>query len=173
MDDAIRFVLQNFTLTLLIIGLVASGISLLGKGRPLKAPEVVEALFAYFILFSIGIGNFYNFVLHVFFGKMTAAVIGWADSPFQAEVGFASLGFAVIGFLAFRGSFSMRTAAVLGPACFLLGAAGGHVVNIISTHNMAPGNAGVVLYTDILLPVLGFTLLWLQYRYLDKQSTAP
>ncbi len=173
MDNAIRFVLQNFTLTLLVIGLVASGISLLGKVRPLKAPVVVEALFAYFLLFSIGIGHFYNFVLHVFFGKMTAAVIGWADSPFQAEVGFASLGFAAIGFLAFRGNYSMRTAAVTGPACFLLGAAAGHVLDIIRTHNMAPGNAGVILYTDILLPALGYTLLWLQYRYPAGQSNEP
>jgi len=59
----------------------------------------------------------------------------------------------------------MRTAAVVGPACFLLGAAGGHIADIIKTHNMAPGNAGVVLYTDILLPVIGFTLLWLQHRH--------
>lgn len=170
MDNVIRFLLENFTLTLLVVGLAVSVVSVLRMDRPLQAAAVVEALFAYFILFSIGIGNFYNFVLHVFFGEMTAAVIGWADSPFQAEVGFASLGFAAIGFLAFRGSFGLRVAAVLGPACFLLGAAAGHVIDIIRTHNMAPGNAGVILYTDVLLPVLGFTLLWLQHRYARGQQ---
>ena len=40
------------------------------------------------VRFSIAIANFYNFVLHVFFGKTAAAFIGWQDSPFQAEVGF-------------------------------------------------------------------------------------
>jgi len=50
---------------------------------------------------------------------MTARFIGWEDSPFQWEVGFANLGFAVVGFLPFRGSFDMRVAAVveLGASC--------------------------------------------------------
>jgi hypothetical protein len=96
---------------------------------------------------------------------MTARFIGWADSPFQAEVGFASLGFAAVGFLAFRGSFDMRVAAIVGPACFLLGAAGGHIVQIVRTRNYAPGNAGVILYTDILLPLIGFALLALAHRF--------
>ena len=116
---------------------------------------IVEALFSYFLLFSIAIANFYNFVLHVFFGKMTAAFIGWADSPFQLEVGFASLGFAAVGLLAFKGSFDMRLAAILGPACFLWGAAGGHVYQMITAHNFAPGNAGVIFYSDILVPIVG------------------
>ena len=73
---------------------------------------------------------------------MTARFIGWADSPFQAEVGFASLGFAVVGFLAFRGSFDLRLAAVVGPALFLLGAAGGHLYQMVAAGNFAPGNAG-------------------------------
>ena len=95
-----------------------------GIARPPRSVAVVvEALFSYFLLFSIGLANLYNFVLHVFFGKMTAGFIGWADSPFQREVGFASLGFAVVGLLAFKGSFDLRLAAILGPACFLWGAA--------------------------------------------------
>src|SRR5687768_1676476 len=121
MADVIRFLLQNFTLTLLVLGLVASMTALLRRHRPWTAPVIIEALFSYFILFSIALGHLYSFVLHVFFGEMTARFIGWADSPFQAEVGFASLGFAALGFLAFRGSFDMRTAAVVAPACFLLG----------------------------------------------------
>ena len=41
------------------------------------------------MLFSIGISFFYNFVVHAFFGEMAARFIGWEDSPFQREVGFA------------------------------------------------------------------------------------
>jgi hypothetical protein len=76
--------------------------------------------------------------MHVFFGAMAARFIGWADSPFQAEVGFASLGFAAVGFLAFRGDRGTRTAAVVGPSLFLLGAAGGHIYQMITAHNFAP-----------------------------------
>ena len=115
METMIRFLLENFTLTLLVLGLVASAIALLRTSRPWTASVVTEAVISYFILFSIALSYLYNFVLHVFFGEMTAHFIGWADSPFQREVGFASLGFAAVGFLAFRGSFDMRVAAVVGP----------------------------------------------------------
>jgi len=173
MADVIRFLLANFTLTLLVVGLIASAASLQRKPGPLTASIVVEALFSYFILFSIAFSYLYNFIIHVFFGEMAARFIGWADSPFQREVGFASLGFAVVGFLAFRGGIEMRVAAVVGPACFLLGAAGGHVLEILRTGNLAPGNAGVVLYTDVLLPLIGFALLWLTHRYRREESAVP
>ena len=164
MASLIRFLLGNFTLTCLVIGLIASGVALLRKPKPLTTPVVVEALFSYFLLFSIGFSLLYNFVIHSFFGEMAAGFIGWANSPFQAEVGFASLGYSVVGFLAFRRSFDLRLAAVTGPSLFLLCAGFGHVYQIITTHNFAPGNAGVILYMDFLLPAIGFVLLWLQYR---------
>jgi hypothetical protein len=173
MATLIRFVLSNFTLAFLVIGLIASAVALMRAPKPLSAPVVVEALFAYFLLFSIGFSFLYNFVAHTFFGEMAARFIGWEDSPFQAEVGFASLGFAAVGLLAFRGSFDLRLAAVVGPALFLLGAAGGHVYQMIRAGNFAPGNAGVIFYTDILIPVIGLMLLWLQHRYERAPGRAP
>jgi hypothetical protein len=165
MEAAITFLLSNFTLTFLVLGLIAAAIALARAPGPLSARTIVEALFAYFLLFSIGFGFLYNFVMHTFFGAMAARFIGWEDSPFQAEVGFASLGFAVVGFLAFRRSFDLRLAAVVGPALFLLGAAGGHAYQMIAAGNFAPGNAGVIFWTDILIPIIGLVLLWLQHRY--------
>lgn len=169
-DSLIRFVLSNFTLNFLAIGLIASALAYLSKPRPRSRAQLVEALFSYFLLFSIGFSFLYNFVIHVFFGEMAARFIGWADSPFQTEVGFASLGFAAVGFLAFRGDRGLRTAAVIGPALFLLGAAGGHVYQMITTHNFAPGNAGVIFWTDILVPAIGFVLLYLQAQ---TRTAAP
>ncbi|MCO5130912.1 MAG: hypothetical protein M9932_10135 [Xanthobacteraceae bacterium] len=165
MESIIRFALSNFTLTFVILGLVASAVALVRAPKPFTAPVVIEALLSYFILFSVGFSFFYNFVMHTFFGEMSAAFIGWEDSPFQAEVGYASLGFALIGFLGFRRGFDMRLAAVTGIAAFLWGAAAGHIQEIVHQGNFAPGNAGVILYTDILLPLAGFILLWLQRRH--------
>ena len=155
----IAFILGNFTLTFFVLGLIAAGVALLRGPRPWSRAETLEAVLAWFLFFSIGVSFFYNFVFHVFFGEMAAAFIGWADSPFQAEVGYASLGFAAVGFLAFRSGWTVRLAAILGPALFLWGAAIGHVLDMIRTHNFAPGNAGVIFWTDVLLPVVGFSLL--------------
>jgi hypothetical protein len=164
MEQAIRFLFSNFTLTLFVIGLVASFIALLRRPRPWSRAIVVEAMLSWFLFFSLGVSFLYNFVMHVFFSEMAAAFIGWQTSPFQKEVGFASLGFSVVGFMAFKGGTGIRLAALVGPACFLWGAAAGHVQQMVEAHNFAPGNAGVIFYTDILLPVFGLVLLWMRRR---------
>lgn len=161
-ESLIRFVLSNFTLTFLLMGLIASAVAYFAKPAPRTRAQLVEAVVSYFMLFAIGITYFYNFVMHVFFGEMAARFIGWADSPFQTELGFASLGFAAVGFLAFRGDRGTRMAAVVGVSFFLLGAAGVHVYEMVNAGNFAPGNAGIIFWTDILVPVIGFGLLYLQ-----------
>lgn len=160
MAELIRSVMLNFTLTFLVLGIAAALIAVARKADGITRENLAEALLAYFILFTIAIAYFYNFVVHVFFGEVAADFIGWADSPFQAEVGYASLGFAAVGLLAFRGNCMVRLASILGPALFQWGAAVEHIRDMIATGNMAPGNAGVVFYSDIFLPVIGFALLW-------------
>jgi hypothetical protein len=172
MQAAIRFLLSNFTLTFFALGLIASAIACFAKPAPRSRADIIEALFSWFLFFSIGVSNFYNFVMHVFFGDMAARFIGWANSPFQAEVGFASLGFSIVGFLAFRGDIGLRKAAVIGPSMFLLGAAGGHIYQMITAHNFAPGNAGVMFWSDLFLPVVAFALLRIQIGEQRKSSMA-
>ena len=97
MDDSkfssvLIFVIGNYFVTFFIIGLIAAGISLLNKPKPLRIGEAGEAFFSYYLLFAIGMNNLINFIFHVFFGDIAAKFIGWENSPFQAEVGFASLG---------------------------------------------------------------------------------
>jgi hypothetical protein len=162
MQQVITSLFSNFTLTLFVVGLVAAVISLSRHPRPWSRADVVEALLSWFLFFSLGVSFLYNFVMHVFFSEVAAAFIGWQTSPFQKEVGFASLGFSVVGFLAFKGGSGTRLAAIVGPACFLWGAAAGHAVQMVEAHNYAPGNAGVIFYTDILIPLIGLALLWMQ-----------
>jgi hypothetical protein len=163
MGGMIAFVMGNFTLTFFVIGLIASAICLARAPKPLSAPVVVEALLKWFIFFSIGVSYIYNGIFHVFFGDLAASFIGWANSPFQLEVGFASFGFGAIGLIAPWRGFDMRLAAILGPSIFLWGAAGGHIYQMIAAHNYAPGNAGIMFWSDVFLPVIGFALLWLRY----------
>ena len=154
----------NYFFILLIIGLVAAWLSLLKKPKQLKINTVAEAFLSYYMLFPVGISNLINFVFHVFFGDTAAKFIGWENSPFQAEVGFASLGVGIGGVLAYKASLPFRVATFIPPAAFSLGAAGGHIYQMIVAHNFSPGNVGLVLPSDIIIPVVGLIFLWLSYK---------
>ncbi len=163
--------ISNYFFTLFIIGLVAGLISLLSKPKPLGITTVAEAFFSYYMLFPVGISNLINFVFHVFFGDMAAKFIGWDNSPFQAEVGFASLGIGIAGVIAFKASLPFRCAALIPPAVFSLGAAGGHIYQMIMAHNFSPGNVGLVLPSDIIIPIAGILFLWLSYKHRKSGAT--
>jgi hypothetical protein len=98
--EIIKFLLVNFTVTLFVLGLAAAGVRI-ARTRTRTGVTTTGAVLDYFILFSIGVSYTWNFVVHSVFGDFSAKVIGWAQSPFQPEVAFASLGFALVGFLAF------------------------------------------------------------------------
>ena len=159
------FFVGNYFVTSFVIGLVAAVISLAKKPKPLRIGEVSEALFSYYLLFAVGINNLINFVFHVFFGDIAAKFIDWENSPFQAEVGFASLGVGIAGVIAFKASLPFRFATLIPPSVFSLGAAGGHIYQMIAAHNFSPGNVGLVLPIDIIMPFIGFALLWLSYKH--------
>lgn len=167
---SIIFFLSNYSLTFFIIGLIFSVAAMARVQKPLTKAVVVEKLVAWHVFWVIGVCYLYNFVMHGFFGAMSARFIGWADSPFQFEVATASLGFAVVGFIAAFRSFDLRLAAIVGPALFTLGAAVGHIHQMVAAHNFAPGNAGVIFYMDIIIPLFGFALLWLQRPSRDERS---
>ncbi|ASQ46159.1 DUF6790 family protein [Legionella clemsonensis] len=164
MEEIITLALRNFTWTLFILSMIVASLVLLFRPKPLSKAEIIDVLFSYFLLFNVGISYLYNFIMHVFFGDFTAQFIGWAQSPFQLEVGFASLGFSVVGIISFWSGLGFRAATLIGPAMFLWGAAGGHLYQMVTADNFSPGNAGSIFWSDIIIPVIGFILLWLQYK---------
>lgn len=171
---AVGLILKNFTLSFTLIGLAIAGIIIAVK-RP-GSGGAAATLLNWFLLFGIGITYTFNGIMHTVFGDMSAASIGWEQSPFQAEVGFASLGVGIVGIMAFprKAPMILKLAALVGPACFLWGAAGTHILDIITTGNLAPNNAGVVLYTDILIPIFGFALwAWAARSASSEQAAAP
>jgi hypothetical protein len=161
----IAFVVSNYVLDFLVIGLIVSLVAIARQRRPLSGAVVVEKLLAWYVFFNIALMFFVNFIFHVFFGQLAAAFIGWADSPFQFEVGTASLGFSIAGLLAAFAGFDRRLIAVIGPSIFSLGAGFGHIRQMVTEHNFAPGNAGVIFYLDFIIPAFGLALLWLQHRF--------
>ena len=85
--EIIQAAAANFTVTFLLAGLLCAALSLINKPKPVSRAVLVEALFSYFLLFSIGITYLYNFVFHVFFQEMTAPVDRLGKQPFSGRSG--------------------------------------------------------------------------------------
>lgn len=168
--NIIKFLLSNFTLTFFVIGVICSLISIYRHRSNATKAFVVEAFFRYYCLWALGITSIYNAVMHIVFHKMAAGFIGWADSPFQLEVGVASLGMGIVGVICFKKYFGMRLALVIMSSVFLWGAAGGHFYQIAQTHNYAPGNTGIMLWSDLITPILSITLLLMSYASTKKED---
>ncbi len=140
--------------------------------KPLDNERIVEIFLLTFLVLSVGIGSIWAFIGHAFISSQVAANIGWAPgSPFQLEVAFANLSIGVLGILCYwiRGNF--WTATVISSSIFLLGAAYGHIINMLQFANYAPGNAGAVLYMDIIGPIILIALL-IVYKVIGKDNNS-
>jgi Na+/melibiose symporter-like transporter len=142
-----------------VAALAATGIAVGRAPRPILRSFAIDRLLRYLFLFPLGIQGLWAFVGHVFFAEQAAASIGWANTPFQYEVGVANLGLGLASiYAAFRG-FEARLAVAIVASCFLIGAGIIHIVDIASQGNLAPGNAGPILFTDFLTPIAVLVLL--------------
>jgi hypothetical protein len=95
---------------------------------------------------------------------LAAAFIGWQPSPFQFEVGVADLAYGATACAAFWRSLSFKAAVTCVSAIALLGDAVGHIHQMRVARNFAPGNAGVVFYCDIVIPLAAIAMLVLAQR---------
>jgi hypothetical protein len=110
---------------------------------------------------------------HVFNADEIAESIGWAPgSPFQREVGFGDIAWGVVGLAAIKVRGSFREAFVLGTAIFLWAAAGGHIYEMVVNDNTAPNNSGMMLYMDIVAPIVSVLVLW-RLRVAERRAGAP
>jgi hypothetical protein len=97
----------------------------------------------------------YSFIGHWFISDKVAESIGWPkNNPFQKEIAFTNLAFGCLGICCiwFGKEFWMATA--IGYSIFLLGAAVVHIIEIIKEKNLNIGNAGPILFADILIPII-------------------
>jgi Family of unknown function (DUF6790) len=129
----------------------------------------IGTVLRWLLVIGVGVWGVVNFLLHTVLADQTAQNIGWpTGNPFQYEVALTSLALAVLGLLCFfianRGFW---TATVISLSVFYLGAAVGHIHEIVANGNTEPGNAGFPLYLDIALPLVLIGLL------IADRATAP
>ena len=113
-----------------------------------------------------GFGGIIGFFIHILLADEVARSIGWqAGTPFQYEVAVANLAIGAIGFMCFwRRDFYFP--AVIAKSIFAGGAGIIHIVDLVATGNTSPGNAGAILYWDLLRPFLfvAFYILYIRYK---------
>ncbi len=156
MQPIIQWMFSNIPLETLLIALIVGYVQ---AKRCLQPAAKTEAFIRAFLWIQVGITNIWNFIMHSFFGQIAAQFIGWAQSPFQFEVGVCSLGIGLAAFWASKKGYDAWMTVFLTYAGFLWGAAGGHIYQMIIQHNFAPGNAGMTFYMDLAVPALMLILL--------------
>jgi hypothetical protein len=110
-------------------------------------------------LFGLGVAGsgIGNFIAHFFLSDMVAQSIGWpTGSPFQLEIAFANLTMGVLGIVAVGRRDGFREATVIAVTIFGVGATIVHIMDIIATGNLAPGNT-LQNVLNLLKPAL---LIW-------------
>jgi hypothetical protein len=138
---------------------------LLGAGhiwldRGARTQERRLELFTLYLLgISVGANGIGGFSGHFFASDQVAEAIGWpAGNPFQLEVGFANLAIGVLGVMAIHRRDGLREAAVIAATIFSVGATIVHVMDILETGNLAPGNT-VQNVGNLFRPALLITFL--------------
>ena len=122
-------------------------------------------LLLYILCVQWGFGGAFLSIPHILMPDPIAESIGWEPgSPFQVELGFASLGTSIVGILCIWHRQWFWLAPIVAWSVFLLGAAYVHIEHIVRYDNFSPGNAGPVLFYDIIVPFLSSALFVVYIR---------
>ena len=116
------------------------------------------------LLWLVGVQGLFLGSGHIFTPDRVAESIGWPKgNPFQFEVGLAGISYGVLGVLASGFGPDWWLATIVAYSIFYLGAAAGHVRELVLEGNRSPGNAGTVFIFDIAAPLF-LIALYVLYR---------
>lgn len=156
-------VIGNYMTSAFVLGILIAAIQV-WRWKGERTGATVSGLFLNaFLLYALGVAYAINFVMHSVFGDYAAETIGWAQSPFQLELALSSLGFAVVAIVMHTrtGQFRAKVAIVIAAVIFGLGAAGGHIYQMVVNNDDAVNNTGVLLISDIGINLVGLAfVIW-------------
>src|SRR5262249_5635729 len=139
-----------YIIVFFVIALVGAGIHLTLDKQPRTGKRIVEVILLWVLVICVGVNGLFAFYGHAFLADETARAIGWpTGSPFQFEIAITNLTLGILGILCIwiRGTFWYATG--LAQAIFGLGAAYGHIVQMVVFKDFAPENSGFFLYSEI------------------------
>lgn len=133
------FLTRAFLFVLLPV-LVAAGHLLFDKATNSRERRI-EIFLIYLFALGLAASGIGGFISHFFISDVVAEAIGWeTGSPFQLEIAFANLAIGALGFVATGRRDGFREAAVIAATIFSVGATVVHIMDLVETGNLAPGN---------------------------------
>ena len=137
MRGLIAFIMGNLHADFFRDRLIASAICLARSPKPLSAPVIVEALFKWF---SSSRSAFHTFIRHIpcVLRRSRSVLYRLGKFAFPDRSRLASFGFGRDRPHRAVARFDMRACRHPGAVHLLLGAAGGHIYQMISAHNSRP-----------------------------------
>lgn len=144
-----------------IISIVVTLIATRNKPRKESVIELVAN-------FTIGLSGWFTIMSglfgHILYADQVASGIGWPlNSGFQMELGFASIGIGLVGFLSFWNK-GYWLPFIIMKFIFGWGAGFTHILHAIQHNNFSPSNTGIVVYWDFLFPVFMIVLYTMYNR---------
>lgn len=120
--------------------LLSAGILLLDRSASSRERRLEIPLI---FLFGIGVAGsgIASFFGHLFLSDIVADSVGWPrGSPFQLEMAFANLALGLLGIIATSRRDGFREATVIAVTALGIGASVVHIMDILATGNITPGN---------------------------------
>jgi hypothetical protein len=147
MAQLIQLVLSNIPTIMFVAAILLA--LLLHADRPFS-----RRLLEWMLLLAIVVSYVWGGFFQVFFPDMAASSIGWANSPFQYEIGIADLAIGVVAIISFWRSLEFKTPVVIYITLFCLGVAIGHIFQAVEAHDYAANNFDLLLIETIALMIL-------------------
>jgi hypothetical protein len=155
-----------------VIALAGAGIHLWRHPAERDTERVLEVVLLWWIVVTIGIGGIVGGLYHLFDGAKIAHEIGFTrgDGGFQTEVGFGDLALGVAAVLCVKFRDRYWLAILIVAAISLWGDAFGHIHQEVVNDNHDVDNTGPVLYSDILVPLVGLALYAARERLVARRG---
>lgn len=156
-------------ISILALGIIGFFIHLFVSKEPKTALRIVRLFLLYQLVFSVGLTSLLSFIGLMFMTDFVAAYSGWPACPFEKQLANVNLGYAALGILCIWMKDEFWLATIIGLSIWLVGDGIGHLADMILHHNYTPGNIGVPLYTDIIVPAI-LIILYVVYQKLKKEQ---
>ena len=166
------FEIPGFNLYMqLAVTFISISVHLYNTRNMARKESVIEIITIYVIGLSGWFGIMSGLFGHILYADEVATSIGWPlNSGFQMELGFASIGIGLVGFLSFWNK-AYWLPAILMRIIFGWGAGLTHILHMIQHGNFSPSNTGIVVYWDFIWPLISLVLfLLVQREYRERPA---